>query len=154
MLPRARRLAVIMLLAIVAGLVGYLGYTKCRKAKFLRDLYVVGFSTSMIGPPTEDTLHAAIDDAHRLNIDLFKDFRQVAEVGVNQFHRQRCQLPLGDGDGCRIAIQRDHPPRRSDNLGQRRRVSAAAESAVEQHRTATRREPVDDLVQQDRHMGR
>jgi len=83
---RTRILIVGVLLVIAAIGVGWNAYTAYRKAQFLRELHLVGFSTSMIGLPSAEMERAAQEKAEQLNIDL------LAAYEDNLDHRVRCDL--------------------------------------------------------------
>ena len=86
MIHRPRRLLIIVaLLAAVACVLGWHAYTEYRKAQFLRDLHLVGFSTSMIGSPRQEQENAAHDRAEELGIDLFAAYENNLESGL-RFH--------------------------------------------------------------------
>lgn len=86
MIHRRRRLLIIAaLFAVVACVVSWYAYTEYRKAQFLRDLHLVGFSASMIGSPRAEQERAAHQRAEELGIDLFAAYQEHLESDV-RFH--------------------------------------------------------------------
>lgn len=79
---RRRLLIIVPLLAAVACFLGWYAYAEYRKAQFLRDLHLVGFSTSMISMPREEQGNAAHDRAEELDIDLFAAYKSNLESGL------------------------------------------------------------------------
>lgn len=79
---RRRLLIIVPLLAAVACFLGWYAYAEYRKAQFLRDLHLVGFSTSMISMPREEQGNAAHDRAEELGIDLFAAYKSNLESGL------------------------------------------------------------------------
>jgi len=87
MVRRRIRLLIVGVLLVVAAIgAGWYAYTAYRKAQFLRELHLVGFSTSLIGPPPAEMERAAQEKAEDLNIDLFAAYRE------NPDKRVRCDL--------------------------------------------------------------
>ncbi len=86
MIHRRRRLFIrAALLAVVASVVGWYAFAEYRKAQFLRDLHLVGFSTSMIGSPRAEKELAAHQRAKKLGIDLFGAYQKHLESDL-RFH--------------------------------------------------------------------
>jgi len=79
---RRRLLIIVPLLAAVACFLGWYAYAEYRKAQFVRDLHLVGFSTSMISEPHEEQENAAHDRAEELGIDLFAAYKSNLESGL------------------------------------------------------------------------
>src|SRR5690606_13037987 len=76
-----QQIAIAVLLVIVAGVVGSYAYAEHRKTRFLRELCLVGFSTSMIGEPPAEKERAALRRAEELGIDLDAEYRRNLESG-------------------------------------------------------------------------
>ena len=77
--PRGRLILITALVAIVALIVGWYGYTEYRKAQFLSDLHLVDFSTSLIRSPSAEQERAAHQRAETLGIDLFAAYENNLE---------------------------------------------------------------------------
>lgn len=84
--PKTRLLIAAVLLVIAAIGVGWHAYTAYREAKFLRELDLVGFSTSLIGLPPAGVERAAQEQAEQFNINLFAAYRENLDKSV------RCDL--------------------------------------------------------------
>ena len=82
MFQRRRRLIIVGLLAIAACVFGRYAYTEYHKVQFLRELFLVGFSTSMIGTPHAEHELAAHQREKELGVDLFAAYENNLESGV------------------------------------------------------------------------
>lgn len=77
---RRRRLLVsVPLLAIFASVIGWYAHSEYRKAQFLSDLHLVGFSTSMLASPRAEQEPAAHQRAEDLGIDLIAAYQNNLE---------------------------------------------------------------------------
>jgi hypothetical protein len=73
---------VVVSVAVSAAAVDWHLYTVYAKAKFLRGLHLVGFSTSLIGTPHAETERAAQEKAEHLNINLFEAYKHYLAEDV------------------------------------------------------------------------
>lgn len=69
-------------LVVVVSAVGWELYTDYRVDRFVEDLHLVTFSTSMIGSPRAETERAAAERARDIGIDLFDVYQAHLERGV------------------------------------------------------------------------